>query len=61
MARTFNCGLGMILVVAPNQVDATVEALQEHGEPNVYQVGTVVPSSDSQPRVMVENMASAWH
>jgi len=32
MYRTFNCGIGMIVVVAPDQVDATLASLKASGE-----------------------------
>jgi phosphoribosylformylglycinamidine cyclo-ligase len=32
MYRTFNCGIGMIAVVAPADVDAALATLSEHGE-----------------------------
>jgi phosphoribosylformylglycinamidine cyclo-ligase len=32
MHRTFNCGIGMVVVVAPAQADAAVALLRQHGE-----------------------------
>jgi phosphoribosylformylglycinamidine cyclo-ligase len=32
MYRTFNCGIGMVVVVAPTDVDATLESLKASGE-----------------------------
>ena len=32
MARTFNCGVGMVLAVTPDKVDTVTEALTEAGE-----------------------------
>lgn len=40
MARTFNCGIGMAVVVAPDQVNATRTILEEHGE-TVTKIGEV--------------------
>ena len=40
MLRTFNCGVGMALVVAPEAVDAVVEAL---GRETVIRLGAVEP------------------
>ena len=32
MARTFNCGIGMIAVIAESEAPALVAKLAEHGE-----------------------------
>jgi phosphoribosylformylglycinamidine cyclo-ligase len=42
MLRTFNCGIGMALVVAPARADAVAKALADGGE-TVYRIGTVEP------------------
>lgn len=41
MARTFNNGIGMILIVSPDKVDEVIRTIQVHGE-RVYRVGGVV-------------------
>jgi phosphoribosylformylglycinamidine cyclo-ligase len=43
MLRTFNCGIGMIAVVAPDKVDAVLKVLREHGE-IATPIGMVVPA-----------------
>jgi phosphoribosylformylglycinamidine cyclo-ligase len=48
MLRTFNCGIGMIVVVAPPHVDAVSRALQAAGETAVL-IGEVTPGGE--PRV----------
>lgn len=45
MLRTFNCGLGMIAVVAPTDVDDTLASLQASGE-RAWLVGEVVTDAD---------------
>lgn len=40
MARTFNCGIGMILAVAPEEVDSVTSDLESAGE-KVHRVGSV--------------------
>jgi len=40
MARTFNCGIGMVLAISPDNVDAVRSALKERGE-NVTEIGVV--------------------
>lgn len=41
MARTFNNGIGMILIVSPDKVDEVIQTIQAPGE-QVYRVGEVV-------------------
>lgn len=43
MLRTFNCGIGMIAIVAPDRTDAVLAILREHGE-TAQQIGAVVPA-----------------
>ncbi len=40
MYRTFNCGIGMILAVAPDQADAVIAAAESTGE-TAYRIGRV--------------------
>lgn len=40
MLRTFNCGVGMIAVVAPDDVDALIESFRTSGE-NAFVVGAL--------------------
>ena len=46
MYRTFNCGLGMVICVAKDKVDSTMEILQKHGE-MAYIVGNVQENGPS--------------
>jgi len=41
-ARTFNCGIGMVAVVAPAEADAVIAALGEAGE-NACAIGQIEP------------------
>ena len=45
MGRTFNCGIGMIAVVAPQDADAVTAILEENGE-TVRAIGHLVANSD---------------
>jgi phosphoribosylamine--glycine ligase / phosphoribosylformylglycinamidine cyclo-ligase len=45
MVRTFNCGIGLVLVVARDKVDAVMQALGDAGQKEVFIVGEVVASS----------------
>jgi phosphoribosylformylglycinamidine cyclo-ligase len=40
MARTFNCGIGMVVVVSPGQTEAATLLLRKHGE-TVYRIGRI--------------------
>jgi len=42
--RTFNMGIGMILVVAPEHVDATLAGLSAANEPDARVIGHVAPA-----------------
>src|SRR5260370_19538334 len=42
MHRVFNCGIGMVVVVAPEDADNATTMLAASGEA-VYRIGTVVP------------------
>ncbi|KAI0652094.1 aminoimidazole ribonucleotide synthetase [Trametes meyenii] len=55
MARTFNNGLGMVLVVAPDMEERAIEALHSAGEKNVYKIGAVTAQSGVEMRNL-----SAW-
>ncbi|KIY66027.1 aminoimidazole ribonucleotide synthetase [Cylindrobasidium torrendii FP15055 ss-10] len=55
MARTFNNGIGMVLVVSPQNVEAVLESVRKEGTFEVYQIGAVT----STPGVEMQNVA-AW-
>jgi phosphoribosylformylglycinamidine cyclo-ligase len=50
MLRTFNCGIGMIVVVAPAEADAITAVLSRHGE-KVVALGTVGARAAGAPGV----------
>jgi phosphoribosylformylglycinamidine cyclo-ligase len=58
MARTFNCGIGMVVIVTPENSDATKKQLSDAGE-SVFEIGIVV-SDDGDTRVKIENWQAAW-
>lgn len=55
MARTFNCGIGMILFVDAAQASATLAALQEAPEPNAFIAGKLVERGAG-PSVTLNNI-----
>lgn len=50
MYRTFNCGIGMVIIVSPNDADAAIATLTEAGE-TVYRLGEVTTYDGKGERV----------
>ncbi|WP_407653240.1 phosphoribosylformylglycinamidine cyclo-ligase [Azospirillum isscasi] len=59
MARTFNTGLGMVVVVPADKAQQAAEILAQGGE-TVFTVGTVHAVKDGGARVTVTGMDAAW-
>ncbi len=57
MLKTFNCGIGMVLVVAAGETDAVLRALQEAGEAP-YVMGEIVPPGGE--RSEAKGRGNAW-
>ncbi|MBA4143075.1 MAG: phosphoribosylformylglycinamidine cyclo-ligase [Nitrosospira sp.] len=53
MHRVFNCGVGMVLVVAAEKADSAVELLRSGGE-TVWQIGTIRQSAANEARTLIE-------
>jgi phosphoribosylformylglycinamidine cyclo-ligase len=60
MARTFNCGIGMMLIAAPQDADALAALLAAEGE-MVRRIGRILPRGEGMPGAVVQGMATAWH
>ncbi len=61
MLRTFNCGLGMVLVVAPEDEAAVLEVLRANGEPGACRVGTLAPLAPGAEQVTVSgDVPALW-
>ncbi|MBM3733675.1 MAG: phosphoribosylformylglycinamidine cyclo-ligase [Acidimicrobiia bacterium] len=58
MARTFNCGIGTIAIVAASEAAAITGILRNHGE-TVYPIGEMVPRATG-PAVVLEGLDGAW-
>ncbi len=52
MYRTFNCGIGMVVVVAAEDKQKTIDILQQQGE-TVFTLGTIEQSNESTPSVHI--------
>ncbi len=59
LARTFNCGIGMVLTAAPERAEELATLLRTHGE-TVYTIGRLVPAQAHQPRVLLQGAARTW-
>ncbi len=60
MLRTFNCGIGMIAVVAPEDADAIAALLTAEGE-TVVRLGEIVPAAGAAERVVYSGQLDlAW-
>ena len=62
MLRTFNCGLGMVLVVAPEDEAAVLEVLRANGEPGACRVGELKPLAAGAEEVVTVtgDVQAAW-
>jgi phosphoribosylformylglycinamidine cyclo-ligase len=58
MARTFNCGIGMAVIVAADKADKTAALLTQHGE-KVFRIG-VVETRDEGEQVILDNTSKVW-
>jgi len=52
MQRTFNCGIGMVLVVAKGDAKKTMGLLKDHGV-EAYEVGAIVKRKEGEPQTVV--------
>ncbi|KAJ3178915.1 hypothetical protein HDU87_003182 [Geranomyces variabilis] len=60
LSRTFNCGIGMILVVGKDKVDEVTSLLKQAGE-DVYRIGKLVKRvGKEEEQVEVVGTDSAW-
>ncbi|NQZ25198.1 MAG: phosphoribosylformylglycinamidine cyclo-ligase [Colwellia sp.] len=51
MYRTFNCGVGMIIVVPADKVELSIEVLTAHGE-NAWHIGAIADKADGEEQVV---------
>lgn len=60
MARTFNCGIGMIAVVAADKAQAVATEFTAHGD-QVAVIGRLIENQDAAPCVILKNVEETWH
>ena len=56
LARTFNCGIGMVAIIAPETADSVSGALQEAGE-TIHHIGVIEPGTRG---CTVRGLAGSW-
>ena len=59
MLRTFNCGIGMAVVVAPARAGEVRAAFEAAGE-TVFEIGRIQARSEGAASVTIENLAETW-
>jgi phosphoribosylformylglycinamidine cyclo-ligase len=59
LARTFNCGIGMAAVVAPDRVSELTREFEHHGE-QVFVIGRIVSRAADGPRVEISGIETEW-
>jgi phosphoribosylformylglycinamidine cyclo-ligase len=59
LARTFNCGIGMVAVVAPQDEGRVTQALVAAGE-RVIRIGRIVPRAGDEPGTRLRHMEEQW-
>jgi len=59
LSRTFNCGIGMVAVVAEADAENAIRILTEGGE-SVYRIGRILARQGDEPQSRVINADTAW-
>ncbi len=59
MARTFNCGIGMVAICRAEDCDRLTKILRDGGE-NVHRIGSVVAAKSSAPAVTIDDWDGQW-
>ena len=52
MLRTFNCGIGMVVIVPQDQAGAATALFEKHGE-TVYRLGEIIDRPDGTPSLVL--------
>lgn len=59
MLRVFNCGIGMAVVVKPDQVAAATSLLEQHGE-TVFRIGRIEAGQQPDTAEIRINLPTGW-
>lgn len=52
--HTFNCGIGYILVVAPEQAQAVLDSFHQETDERAFLIGQLVTATDGQAQVLIQ-------
>ena len=59
LVRTFNCGIGMVAISAPDRAAELAREFEGRGE-QVVEVGRIVPHAGDGPRVHITGIETVW-
>jgi len=59
MARTFNCGIGMIIIVSPDKAGPALDCLRGHGETATL-IGEICKVQENAPRININELEDAF-
>lgn len=59
MARTLNCGLGMIVICDPEKVESLTKIFTQMGE-TVHKIGSIEEHKQSDISITLKNLSKAW-
>lgn len=59
MAKTFNCGIGMAVIVPADKVDEAITIFEQNGE-TVYNIGIVRAKESAEVATVVTGKAGSW-
>jgi len=59
LARTFNCGIGMVAVVAPEDADRLTAVLTASGE-TIYRIGHIAPRPPGEAGCHINGLGTTW-
>ena len=59
LIRTFNCGIGMAVVVGPDRADSVAETFRDAGD-SVFRIGDIVAAGPEDPLFTLDNLDRAW-
>ena len=59
MARTFNCGIGMVVICAPDKAAEAARILSEQGE-TVLEIGSLRPRQEDEVQTQILNLKDRW-